>query len=196
MSGYGSTSIVESQPMGLGIFNNVFIKSVEAFTTEPKKETDSSYQVLDVMLENEAGETYRIRIFNPDENTDPTKIAKGQERASNTVAYLATKIHGEDKVLDGSKIKDWEGFTAAAIKLIGEYSGKLFQFKTVGNVYNGRANLVTPLYWGWLEPMDSSKKLSYSQSEREANAKYEAFFANKANSGGSSTEDDGDDTPF
>ena len=190
---YGSTAIVESQPMGLGIFNNVSIKSIEALTTEPKRETDKAYEVLDIVFQNETDETYRLRLFNSDEDTDHVRVAKGQVRNSNTIAYVAGKIKGEETSLDGSKIKSWKDFTAAAIKLLGDYSGKAFQFKTVGNVWNGKAKLVLPVYWGWLESMESSKKLAYSQSEKEANAEYESFFANR---GGSGALAEDDDTPF
>jgi hypothetical protein len=192
--GYGSTNIAESQPMALGIHSDVEISEITALTTEPNKQA-KTFDVLDIIFINKKGEDHKLRIFNPDSDTDPVRVAKNQENASNTVAYLASKVAGEDKALDGSEIKSWKDFTKAAIKLIGDTSGKLFQLKICGNVWNGKASLTLPNYRGWLESSQSSKTLAYTPSEMARNNEYKAFYAAPSSTGGAIALD-GDDMPF
>lgn len=198
--GYGSNekALNEVSPLGVGIHNDVEIESITAFTTEAKQVGGSTYDVLDINFKSSEGKTFKKRLFSPEKDTNAARKSKDEEYVSNLVAYIATKVNGEPKVVDGSKIDGWDSFTKEAISLIGDYSGKKFQFKLVGSIYQGKPQLDITQYMGWLEPMDSTKRLEFSPSELKGNLDYNQFYSTPTTSSpqGGGGIPEGEKTPF
>lgn len=175
---YGSSeeALKDSSALRIGVHNDIEIESIEGFTTEPNP-SGKTFDVIDITFVNPLGSTHKHRVFSPETETDPNKKAKKETAISNLVSYIATKVNGKPCILSGEGITDFESFTKQAIKLIGDYAGSKFQFKLVGQVYNGKPSIGITNYNGWLEPMDSIKKLEISLKESKNNLEYTTFYS-------------------
>lgn len=194
--GAKSSDISEVSYLGYGEHGNIRIADISA-GLKKRKNSETEDDVCDVVFKNAQGQ-YQQRMFNPDNDADAARKEKNQEYYSKLMAYILKKLKGKDIEVP-STINNWKELTDWFIKEAGqkaEYSKVLLQLKLVGNVYDGKANVVTTRYFGWLERMDSEKKIKFSANELQSNAEYDRFMADKkpktegGDSGGA--EDTGD----
>lgn len=179
--GYGNNTkaFVEEKPMSVGVHENVILKDVKAYKTEPNTQS-KTFDVLDFRFENEKGEFHTVKLFSPENQTDPTKKNKAEVAVSNTLAYIAYKLTGQQKDIEGEGINSWKDFTDYAIKFIGEDFSTKFKLKLVGNVYKNRAYLNNASS-GWLEPMNSNVDLKFTKNEEKSNLEYDLYFKTPTN---------------
>jgi hypothetical protein len=190
-------------PMSMGIHKGVKLVKAGYEKLESKDPTKGGYETLVYKFKNPKGEIFDLRIFNPENGTDPERIAKGQERAANTAVYVAEELLGKNDVeLNGENINSFEDFANEATKLLGEDYNKVdLQLKIVGSVYKGKTNLGVPYQFTWLARVDSKKVIKITDLEKTGCAEYTQAITNPKGAVKSDSSDMGDitiddDMPF
>lgn len=192
--GYASNSkeINEGSALGVGIHQNVFLVEGKGHTTEPKKEDGDTYEVLDFTFKNKKGDFHTRRIFNPENGNasqDEVKLGVAQKNAADVAVYILSKITGKD--IELPSVDSWDEFTKAVIDLLPvDYDKIPMELMLVGNVYKGKATVISPnVYNGgfiggsWLARMDSSDRLKITDQAKKMNAAYEDALVRTSSTG-------------
>lgn len=120
----------------------------------------------DVTGKSVKGSTHGRLDFPPNLD-DPDKVKKAVDR----IGYFAMKFAPEEEVL-GVNGSNWRDYCSKIIQLLNKHEviGAEVNIKVVGNVYNGKARVATPMYPGWIYVGEELP--SFSKSELESNAEY------------------------